>query len=65
MILFLIGWVACAVIGWMFVYGAGKASEQCDPPLDPDEERAAHRAAVDAGYASLAGYVSKYGKDAK
>jgi hypothetical protein len=47
----------------MFVYGAGKASEQCDPPLDPDEERAAHRAAVEAGYASLAGYVAKYGSD--
>lgn len=29
----------------------------------PDDARAAHRAAVEAGYASLDGYVERYGRD--
>lgn len=32
-------------------------------PLPADEARAAHRAFVDAGYASLDGYVERYGRD--
>ena len=31
----------------------------------PDDARAAHRASVEAGYASLQSYVERYGKDAK
>ena len=31
--------------------------------LPPDQERIAMRAAVEAGYASLADYIAKYGED--
>ena len=36
----------------------------CAAPAPVDPERAAHRAAVEAGYAELRGYVEKYGADA-
>jgi len=31
--------------------------------MSAEDERAAHRAAVEAGYSDLAGYVAKYGRD--
>ena len=34
------------------------------PLLSAEDARVAHRAAVDAGYADLAGYVERYGRDA-
>jgi len=53
-------------VGWAFLAGAAKLNEE--PPSDvgcsrDGDARAAHRAAVEAGYADLAGYVAKYGDD--
>ena len=59
-------WLSVAIFGWMFIAGAAIASvETSHPPrvISPEDERAAHRAAVDAGYASLAEYVEKYRSD--
>ena len=59
-------WLSVAIFGWMFIAGAAIASDETPQPprvLSPEDERAAHRAAVEAGYADLAGYVEKYGSD--
>ncbi len=49
---------------WAFLAGAARLSEE--PRREAaDDERAAHRAAVEAGYASLDGYVAKYGRGEK
>jgi hypothetical protein len=62
-------YLATAILGWMFIAGAAIASREDKPakfdpiPLSPEQERAVHRAAVEAGYADLAGYVEKYGSD--
>ena len=62
-------YLATAILGWMFIAGAAIASREDKSakfnsiPLSPEQERAAHRAAVEAGYADLAGYVAKYGRD--
>jgi hypothetical protein len=56
-------WLAFVILGWLFIAGAAIATDKCDPPASAEDERAAHRAAVDAGYASLPEYVEKYGRD--
>ncbi len=58
-------WLFAAALSWAFIAGAsianGRRDEHVPEPLTPGEERAAHRAVVEAGYASLDGYVEKYG----
>ena len=54
-------YVFLVLLVWAFLAGAAKVSE--DPRREAaDDERAAHRAAVEAGYASLEGYLAKYGR---
>jgi len=62
-------WLPFVILGWLFIAGAAIASADNDkhkpaPPLSDEDARIAHRAAVEAGYADLAGYVEKYGIDA-
>ena len=56
-------YLTVAVLGWLFMAGAAIASQETPPPMSAEDERAAHRAAVEAGYSDLAGYVAKYGRD--
>ncbi len=49
---------------WAFLAGAARLNEE--PRREAaDGERTAHRAAVEAGYASFDGYVAKYGRGEK
>ncbi len=50
---------------WAFLAGAAKVSEEPRQETAVDDERAAHRAAVEAGYTSLEGYLAKYGRGEK
>jgi hypothetical protein len=57
--------LAFIILGWLFIAGAAIASADNDkhkpsPLLSDEDARVVHRSAVEAGYASLAGYVSRW-----